>query len=116
LGNRFLRGETVALSDGLHCFTALASVIAKHESVIVGSDNQDAQHPSFRWVNTVVGNVKRALSGTYHSFCFTKYARRYPAEYAYRFNRCFNLKTIMSNLITDCGKNTLPTAAADQNG
>lgn len=103
-GDRFLTAETVAISDGLNCFTALASVIARHESVVVGSGKQAAQHPSFHWVNTVIGNLKRALSGTYHSFNFAKYARRYLAEYAYRFNRRFNLRTIMSGLIIDCAK------------
>ena len=103
-GNRFLSAETVAISDGLNCFKALASVIAQHESVIVGSGKQAAQHPSFRWVNTVLGNLKRALSGTYHSFNFAKYARRYLAEFAYRFNRRFNLRTPMSSLITDCAR------------
>lgn len=101
-GNRFLGAETLAVSDGLHCFAALAPVVATHRAEIVGSGKRAAQHPSFRWVNTLLGNLKRALSGTYHAFKFAKYARRYLAEYAYRFNRRFDLKSLMPRLIRAC--------------
>jgi len=101
-GSRFLTAETIAISDGLNCFTALTSVIAKHESLIVGSSKQAAQQPSFRWVNTVIGNLKRALPGTQHSFQFAKHAWRYLAEYAYRFINRINLRSTMSYLITGC--------------
>jgi hypothetical protein len=30
--------------------------------------------PCFSWINTVLGNVKTALAGTYHAFKFRKYA------------------------------------------
>uniref|UniRef100_UPI002407352D transposase n=1 Tax=Xanthomonas axonopodis TaxID=53413 RepID=UPI002407352D len=33
-----------------------------------------------RWLNVVLGNVKRAISGTYHAVRQAKYARRYLAE------------------------------------
>ena len=43
--------------------------------------------PGLGWVNTVLGNVKRALDGTYHAWG-QKYApQRYLAEFSYRFNR-----------------------------
>jgi hypothetical protein len=35
---------------------------------------------NFRWVNTLLGNLKRALSGTYPAFNFAKYARRDLAQ------------------------------------
>ena len=41
-------------------------------------------------VNTVLSNLKTALSGTYHAFNFAKYAHRYLAELQYRFNGRFN--------------------------
>jgi hypothetical protein len=34
---------------------------------------------AFRWVNTMVGNLKMALRGTYHSIDHAKYADRYLA-------------------------------------
>ena len=45
----------------------------------------------FSWINTVLGNLKNAISGTYHAFDFKKYAHRYLGEFQYRFNRRFEL-------------------------
>ena len=50
----------------------------------------------------LLGNLKRALSGTYRAFNFAKYARRYLAEYAYCFNRRFDLKSLLPRLLTIC--------------
>ena len=36
---------------------------------------------------------------TYHAFDFGKYAHRYLGEYQYRFNRRFDLTTILPRLI-----------------
>jgi hypothetical protein len=52
-----------------------------------------------QWVNTVLGNLKTATNGTYHAFDFHKYASRYLAEAQYRFNRRFDLSTIMTRLL-----------------
>lgn len=43
-------------------------------------------------VNVVLGNLKRAISGVYHAIAQGKYANRYLAEAAYRFNRRFRLR------------------------
>lgn len=47
--------------------------------------------PAARWVNVVLGNLKRAISGTDHAIKQAKYARCYLGEAAYRFNRRFRL-------------------------
>ena len=49
------------------------------------------------WVNTVLGNVKRALDGTYHAWG-QKYAPRYLAEFSYRFNRRYQLADLVPRL------------------
>jgi len=49
-------------------------------------------------VNVLLGNVKRAISGTYHAVRQAKYARRYLAEAAYRFNRRFRLRDMLPRL------------------
>jgi hypothetical protein len=41
----------------------------------------------FTWVNTILGNLKTSMSGTFHAFDFEKYASRYLAAVQYRFNR-----------------------------
>ncbi|KPL48481.1 hypothetical protein XAXN_13425 [Xanthomonas axonopodis] len=48
----------------------------------------------------MLGNVKRAISGTYHAVRQAKYARRYLAEAAYRFNRRFDLEQMLPRLAT----------------
>ncbi len=50
-------------------------------------------------MNTFLGNLKTAYSGTYHAFDFAKYAHRYLAEVQYRFNRRFDLSSILKRLL-----------------
>jgi ISXO2-like transposase domain/Transposase zinc-ribbon domain len=87
------------VSDGLHGFSQVVHVGATHERHVTGSGRQAAQRPEFRWVNTMLGNLKTALSGTYHSFNHAKYADRYLAEFAYRFNRRYNLAAMVPRLL-----------------
>jgi len=65
----------------------------------VGSGKSAVQRAEFRWVNTLPGNLKTALSGTYHTFNHAKYAQRYLAEFPYRFNRRFDLAAIVPRLL-----------------
>ena len=63
--------------------------------------------PEFKWINTVLGNLKTSLSGSYHAFAFRKYAGPYLAAFAYRFNRRFDLSTLHTRLIVataNCGR------------
>jgi len=49
--------------------------------------------------NTILGNLKTNLGGAYHAFDFAKYASRYLAAFAYRFNRRFRLDTLPTRLL-----------------
>lgn len=88
-----------AYSDGLPAFTILREMVNQHSSFITGIGQQAARHPQFRWVNTLLGNLKTAITGTYHAIKFQKYAQRYLAEAQYRFNRRFDLKSILPRLL-----------------
>ena len=48
-------------------------------------------------LNTVLGNVKNAMRGTYHK-ASSQHLPRYLAEFCYRFNRRFNLEAMISRL------------------
>jgi hypothetical protein len=109
---RSIAPSATVLSDGLWCFGAVSIVGAEHERIVTGSGRASARLPQFLAVNTVLGNLKRALSGTYHAFDFVKYAHRYLAEAQYRFNRRFNLRSILSRLIRAAVLTTPPPAAA----
>ena len=58
-----------------------------------------ANLPQFAAVNTLLGNLKTTIKGTYHSFDFAKYAHRYLGVVQYLFNRRFNLRTILQRLL-----------------
>ena len=49
------------------------------------------------WVNTILGNIKRSLHGTYHRLS-SKHLPRYLAEFSYRFNRRFSLTEMFPRL------------------
>jgi transposase-like protein len=98
-------GACVA-SDGLACFTAVLDAGCQHQHTVVGSA-KPRDLPQFKWVNTVLGNLKTSLSGAHHSFKFPKYAEFYLAAFAYRFNRRFDLRGLVARLIVDVA-NTHP--------
>ena len=87
------------VSDGLWCFGAVTIIGVEHERVVTGGGAASVKLPQFKAINTVLGNLKTALKGTYHAFDFAKYAHRYLAEAQYRFNRRFNLATILARLL-----------------
>jgi hypothetical protein len=94
-----LAPQSTVISDGLACFAAVTTAGCHHEPQVVGATRRSTDMPCFSWVNTLLGNLKTALSGTYHAFNFRKYADRYLAEYQYRFNRRVNLKAMLPRLL-----------------
>lgn len=86
------------LSDGLACFAAVTGASCQHQAVIVGGRKPKGL-PEFVWLNTTLGNLKTSLGGAYHAFGFAKYASRYLAAFAYRFNRRFRLDTLPMRLL-----------------
>lgn len=95
---RSLAAPATLVSDGLGCFTAIQGTGILHEPHVTGGGAACVKRPEFLAVNTVLGNLKTAFSGTYHSFGFAKYAPRYLAQVQYLFNRRFNLRTILTRL------------------
>ena len=60
-GQRYLLPGSTEDSAGLACFKAVTDIGYAYEVHIVSGDPETAEHPSFRWVNTKLGNVKNAL-------------------------------------------------------
>jgi len=96
-----LAASAEVVSDGLACFGGVIASGASHSYYVTSGrgGKAAAQHPAFRAVNTLLGNLKTSLAGTYHDFDFRKYAHRYLADAQYRFNRRFNLKSILARLV-----------------
>jgi len=86
------------VSDGLGCFAATEGA-GVHERIVTGGGKASVKLPQFRAINTVLSNLKTAMAGTYHAIDFAKYAHRYLAEVQYRFNRRFDLRTILPRLV-----------------
>lgn len=63
--NNAIAASAHEVSDGLNCFNVLQDLVTTHESHVVGSGRQAIEHPEFDWVNTIPGNLKTAMSGTY---------------------------------------------------
>lgn len=95
-----LAAGTCVLSDGLACFAAVTEAGCTHTVEVVGQ-RKPRDLPQFKWVNTVLGNLKTMLSGAYKAFGYAKYADRYLGAFTYRFNRRFDLADLVVRLVVD---------------
>ena len=96
-GKHLVPGSLV-YSDGLACFAAVLDAGCHHYSLVTGGGPQSVTLDEFQWVNTMIGNVKRAIHGTYHAID-PKHLPRYLAEFCYRFNRRFDLRAMMPRFL-----------------
>jgi predicted RNA-binding Zn-ribbon protein involved in translation (DUF1610 family) len=94
---RHVHPDAIVVSDALVCFDAVAEVGREHYSVVTGGGPTSVTLDEFTWVNTMIGNVKNALTGTYHAIN-GKHLPRYLAEFCYRFNRRFKLEAMLPRL------------------
>ncbi len=85
------------ISDGLACFGAVIDHGFSHTVVVSGGGRRAAKKSTFKWVNTALGNIKSALTGTYRQVS-PKHRPRYLVEFQYRFNRRYDLAGIMTRL------------------
>lgn len=89
-----LKPDGTVISDGLPCFSAVKEAGCYHLGIVTGGGPESVSKKEFAWVNTMLGNVKNAITGTYHSIN-TKHAPRYLAEFCYRYNRRFQLENMI---------------------
>ena len=92
----FAPGSNV-VSDGLSCWPAVEGAGCAHFPMVTGSGKRAASWAPSRWVNTTLGNIKTAIAGTYHHVS-AKHAQSYLTSFAYRFNRRFQLDSIVERL------------------
>lgn len=93
---RFIAKDSVAVTDGLSCFTAVEDAGCEHSPYITTS-NRSIQNSIFKWVNTTLGNIKSALLGTYKKLD-GKHTPRYLASFSYRHNRRYDLASMITRL------------------
>jgi hypothetical protein len=92
----FAPGSNVA-SDGPSCWPAVEGAGCAHLPMVTGSGKRAASWAPFRWVDTTLGNIKTAIAGTYHHVS-AKHAQSHLTSFAYRFDRRFQLDSIVERL------------------
>nr|MBP9655739.1 transposase [Rhodocyclaceae bacterium] len=88
---------TTVHSDGLACFAAVNQAGCTHRPTVMSGPGIGRRRLALTWVDTMLGNVKNAIHGTYHAIR-EKHLPRYLAEYSYRFNRRFDLASMLARL------------------
>ena len=97
LARRSLDPPSTVVSDGLACFRGVTDAGCTHQPIRTGSGRTAVRTPAFKWVNTALGNIKTAITATYRAIR-QKHIPRYLAEFAYRFNRRYDLAAMMPRL------------------
>jgi len=92
---RHLAPDACIHSDAFAAFADLADTGRSHRAFVTSGRHGQRQH--FHWVDTLLGNVKNALKGTYHGLRH-QHLPRYLAEFGFRFNHRFRLDTIAEQL------------------
>lgn len=90
---------TTVNSDGLACFSAVTVAGCDHRPTVMSGPGLARRRLTLNWVDTMLGNVKNAIHGTYHAIR-PKHLPRYFAEFSYRFNRRFDLASMLARLAT----------------
>jgi transposase-like protein len=94
-----LAAGTAVHSDGLACFGAVTAAGCDHTPTILSGPGIAQRRLALNWVDTMLGNVKNAIHGTYHAIR-AKHLPRYLAEFSYRFNRRYDLAGMLARLAT----------------
>jgi transposase-like protein len=98
-GRAKLAAGTAVQSDGLACFAAVSAAGCVHAPTVMSGPGIAQRRQALNWVDTMLGNVKNAIHGTYHAIR-PKHLPRYLAEFSYRFNRRFDLASMLPRLAT----------------
>ena len=94
---RIVAPASVVVTDGLGCFNGVTDAGSQHQPIMTGSGRKAARHPAFRVLNTVLANIKNAITATFRSTS-RKHAPRRLAEFEYRFNRRYDLPAMIPRL------------------
>lgn len=94
LTKRILVPGARVVTDGLSSFRGVKDAACTHVVQVTGKGYRAARIPAFRNINTILGNIKSALVGTYRAVR-PKHAARFLAEFEWRFNHRTNLAAMI---------------------
>ena len=95
---RWLTPDAEVVTDALGCRAALGHAGRNHRAIRTGSGRGAAQMAPFKWVNTTLGNIKSAITGTYRKLG-PDHTERHLASFAWRYNRRHHLRTMMPRFL-----------------
>ena len=79
LTDKYVKPDSIVISDELACFRAIASEDKRHFYSKTGGDLDKLEHPAYQWVNAMIGNVKNSLRSSCHAIA-SKHLPRHLAE------------------------------------
>ena len=94
----WLAPGAAVVTDGLGCWSALEEAACSHQAIRTGSGRQAARMASFKSVNTTLGNIKSAITGTYRKLG-PDHPGRYLASFAWRYNPRYQLQTMIPRFV-----------------
>ena len=93
----YIEPGSLILTDGWRAYNFLEEDY-EHDAQKSPGGWKSAKVPALRWVNTVLGNLKGNIKGVTR-WVSRVHLDRYLAEFCYRFNRRFDLKSILPRLL-----------------
>ena len=99
---KYLQEKTLVISDGLPCFNGLLAADIIHGSLPKNGKELHQYEAAFYWVDTMIGNIKNSIKGTYHAIR-EKHIPRYLDKFCFRFR----VEDIFNTLIK-CGAKSPP--------
>ena len=85
-----------------------AEATCSHRAIRTGSGRKAARVASFKWVNTALGNIKCAVTGTYRKLG-PDHTGRYLASFAWRYNPRYQLQTMIPRFVHSAARtNPMP--------
>jgi hypothetical protein len=95
---RSLARTSTVLTDGMPGFNAIGEVVEDHQPIAMEGGWRNSLHPAFKWVNTILGNLKGNILGVCR-WISAKPLPRYLAEFQWRFNLRSDLEVILNRLL-----------------
>lgn len=95
--------RTKIISDGLGCFRVFEEH-CEHERHVTSRMSLEEKDQKFKWVDTMIANVKNSFRGSFKSIGYRRHGRRYLAEMQFKFNRRYDLGELFNGLIKLCSK------------
>jgi transposase-like protein len=94
---RMIAAGATVVTDGLSSFRGVADAACTHVVCVTGKGYRAARKPAFAAINTILGNIKSAIVGTYRAVR-RKHSSRYLAEFEWRFNHRANLAAMIPQI------------------